>query len=177
MGIFKDKVDVIYRSDFDKTNKADIRTLVLEKNARDKHDKKIQKPVFEKLTNENYEGVTITQNEIKDFVLSTIEIPLKVGLFTFEAKFCWVRETNNKISSYFIKSGKSFLTDNYGFESDRPVTIYSNQSIGAIISNGAILKLKGSNMGSIKFDTNVKILNSGQDYIQVELEPGTFYFE
>ena len=31
-------------------------------------------------------------------------------------------------------------------------------------------------MGSIKFDTNVKILNSGQDYIQVELEPGTFYF-
>ena len=42
MGIFKDKVDVIYRSDFDKTNKADIRTLVLEKNARDKYDKKIR---------------------------------------------------------------------------------------------------------------------------------------
>jgi hypothetical protein len=42
MGFFKDKVDVIYRSDFDKRNKADIRTLVLEKNARDKYDKKIQ---------------------------------------------------------------------------------------------------------------------------------------
>ena len=42
MGIFKDKVHVIYRSDFDKKNKADIRTLVLEKNARDKYDKKIQ---------------------------------------------------------------------------------------------------------------------------------------
>ena len=42
MGIFKDKVDVIYRSDFDKINKADIRSLVLEKNARDKYDKKIQ---------------------------------------------------------------------------------------------------------------------------------------
>ena len=42
MGIFKDKVDVIYRSDFDKKNKADIRTLVLEKNAREKYDKKIQ---------------------------------------------------------------------------------------------------------------------------------------
>jgi hypothetical protein len=41
MGIFKDKIDVIYRSDFDKKNKADIRTLVLEKNARDKYDKKI----------------------------------------------------------------------------------------------------------------------------------------
>jgi hypothetical protein len=42
MRIFKDKVDVIYRSDFDKKNKADIRTLVLQKNARDKYDKKIQ---------------------------------------------------------------------------------------------------------------------------------------
>ena len=42
MGIFKDKVDVIYRSNFDKTNKTDIRSLVLEKNARDKYDKKIQ---------------------------------------------------------------------------------------------------------------------------------------
>jgi hypothetical protein len=41
MGIFKNKVDVIYRSGFDKTNKADIRTLVLEKNSRDKYDKKI----------------------------------------------------------------------------------------------------------------------------------------
>jgi len=46
MGIFKDKVDVIYRSDFDKTNKADIRTLVLEKNARDKYDKKIQNRII-----------------------------------------------------------------------------------------------------------------------------------
>jgi hypothetical protein len=45
MGIFKDKVDVIYRSDFDKKNKADIRILVLEKNARDKYDKKIQNRV------------------------------------------------------------------------------------------------------------------------------------
>jgi len=45
MGIFKDKVDVIYRSDFDKRNKADIRSLVLEKNARDKYDKKIQKRI------------------------------------------------------------------------------------------------------------------------------------
>jgi hypothetical protein len=42
MGIFKDNSEVFYRSDFDKTNKADIKTLVLEKNARDKYDKKIQ---------------------------------------------------------------------------------------------------------------------------------------
>ena len=46
MGFFKDKVDVIYRSDFDKTNKADIRTLVLEKNARDMHDKKIHNRII-----------------------------------------------------------------------------------------------------------------------------------
>ena len=46
MGIFKDKVDVIYRSDFDKKNKADIRTLVLEKNSRDRYDKKIHNRII-----------------------------------------------------------------------------------------------------------------------------------
>ncbi len=45
MGIFKDKVDVIYRSDFNK-KKADIRNLVLEKNSRDKYDKKIQNRII-----------------------------------------------------------------------------------------------------------------------------------
>jgi hypothetical protein len=42
MGIFKNNQDVVYRSDFDKKNRADIRTLILEKNARDEYDKKIQ---------------------------------------------------------------------------------------------------------------------------------------
>ena len=46
MGIFKDKIDVIYRSDFNKKNKVDIRNLVLEKNARDKYDKKIQNRII-----------------------------------------------------------------------------------------------------------------------------------
>ena len=45
MGIFKDKVDAIYRSDFNK-KKADIRNLVLEKNSRDKYDKKIQNRII-----------------------------------------------------------------------------------------------------------------------------------
>ena len=40
--MFNDNSEVFYRSDLDKKNKADIRTLVLEKNARDKYDKKIQ---------------------------------------------------------------------------------------------------------------------------------------
>lgn len=46
MGIFKDNPEIVYRSNFDKKNRADIRTLVLEKNARDKHDKKIQKRII-----------------------------------------------------------------------------------------------------------------------------------
>jgi hypothetical protein len=46
MWIFKDKVDVIYRSDFNKKNKADIRNLILEKNSRDKYDKKIQNRII-----------------------------------------------------------------------------------------------------------------------------------
>ena len=46
MGIFKNNSEVFYRSDFDKKNKADIRTLVLEKNSRDKYDKKINNRII-----------------------------------------------------------------------------------------------------------------------------------
>ena len=46
MEIFKNNQDVVYRSDFDKKNKADIRTLVLEKNARDQYDKKIHNRII-----------------------------------------------------------------------------------------------------------------------------------
>jgi hypothetical protein len=46
MGIFEDNSEVLYRSNFDKKNKADIRTLVLEKDARDMHDKKIQNRII-----------------------------------------------------------------------------------------------------------------------------------
>jgi hypothetical protein len=46
MGILKDNSEVFYRFDFDKKNKADIRTLVLEKNTRDKHDKKIHNRII-----------------------------------------------------------------------------------------------------------------------------------
>jgi hypothetical protein len=46
MGIFKDNPEVFYRSDFDKKNKADIRTLVLEKNSRDRYDKKIHNRII-----------------------------------------------------------------------------------------------------------------------------------
>ena len=46
MGIFKDNSEVFCRSDFDKKNKADIRTLVLEKNSRDRYDKKIHNRII-----------------------------------------------------------------------------------------------------------------------------------
>jgi hypothetical protein len=46
MGIFKNNSEVFYRSDFDKKNKTDIRTLVLEKNSRDKYDKKIHNRII-----------------------------------------------------------------------------------------------------------------------------------
>jgi hypothetical protein len=46
MGIFKNNLEVFYRSDFDKKNKADIRTLVVEKNSRDKYDKKFHNRII-----------------------------------------------------------------------------------------------------------------------------------
>ena len=46
MGIFKDNSEVFYLSDFDKKNKADIRTLVLDKNSKNKYDKKIHNRII-----------------------------------------------------------------------------------------------------------------------------------
>lgn len=60
MGIFKDNSEVFYRSDFDKKNKADIRTLVLEKNARDMHDKKIYNRIILALIFCLVVGLTLT---------------------------------------------------------------------------------------------------------------------
>jgi len=60
MGNFKDNSEVFYRSDFDKKNKADIKTLVLEKNARDKHDKKIHNRIILALIFCLIAGLTLT---------------------------------------------------------------------------------------------------------------------
>ena len=60
MGNFKDNSEVFYRSDFDKKNKADIRTLVLEKNARDMHDKKIHNRIILALIFCLIAGLTLT---------------------------------------------------------------------------------------------------------------------
>lgn len=60
MGIFKDNSEVFYRSDFDKKNKADIRTLVLEKNSREKHDKKIHNRIIIALIFCLVVGLTLT---------------------------------------------------------------------------------------------------------------------
>jgi hypothetical protein len=46
MDFFKKYSEVLYRFNFDKKNKVDIRTLIIEKNSRDKYDKKFHNRII-----------------------------------------------------------------------------------------------------------------------------------
>jgi hypothetical protein len=48
---------------------------------------------------------------------------------------------------------------------------------GVIISGGAKVKLTGPGIESVQFDPAVQILSTGNNYIEVQLNEGTFYFK
>ena len=95
---------------------------------------------------------------------------------TFSGKSTVSRALNSTNIFYFIRQGNKFGQGRVGFESDTPISIYSRGLEGVIISDGAKVNLKGAGMESIQFDSSVEILNSGVDFIEVQLPEGTFYF-
>ena len=65
------------------------------------------------------------------------------------------KKKSNTLTSFFVKSGTNYLDNGIGFESDNPVTIYIKGSNGIVISDGATLRLKGSLLSRVSFDSNV----------------------
>jgi hypothetical protein len=63
-----------------------------------------------------------------------------------------------------------------GFESDSPVSIYVKGTEGVIISEGAIIKLKGAGMGNVQFGSGVTAVSSGTDFIEVQISAGEVRF-
>ena len=80
------------------------------------------------------------------------------------------------MNSFFVESGTNFSHNNFGFESDSPVTIYVKDSKGLIISKGAKVKLNGSNFSSASFEGSVKVISQSENHIEVELGSGNFKF-
>ncbi|MCK5470312.1 MAG: hypothetical protein KAI99_17440, partial [Cyclobacteriaceae bacterium] len=95
---------------------------------------------------------------------------------TFYGKSTVSRSLNSTNVFYFVRQGNKFDQGGVGFESDTPISIYSRGNDGVIISDGAKVRLDGAGMGSVKFDSSVEVLNSGVNFIEVQLPEGTFYF-
>ena len=86
------------------------------------------------------------------------------------------KKKDNK-PSFFVKSGTSFLDNGVGFEADNPLTIYVNGTKGIVITEGATLKLNGSALAGVNFDSNVTVKSSSVDHIEVVLEKGQYKFQ
>jgi hypothetical protein len=100
------------------------------------------------------------------------------GDINYQAEFCLSRKAGQATSFYLVRKGTYFSANNVGFESDNPVTIYAMGNEGVIISEGSgKVKLSGPGIESVQFDPAVQILSTGNNYIEVQLNEGTFYFK
>ena len=136
----------------------------------------VSKPNFEKIQSDNFDGIKFSVNSYTDYIISTKKKSVEVDTFSASGDFIWCRKKSDNVNSFFVDSGTYFSHNNFGFESDSPVTIYLKDSKGVIISKGAKIKLNGSNFSSISFDSTVKVLSQSENYIEVELGSGTFKF-
>lgn len=100
-----------------------------------------------------------------DALLQTMDLEVKAGM-------ALVRESG----FWFVNDGTWFSSSGAGFESDAPVTLYMNDNKGAIVSSGATIKLTGNGMNALQFEPSVEVIGSGDNYIEIKLTSGTFYF-
>ena len=132
---------------------------------------------IESLWLSHFDGIKFSVNSYTDYIISSKKKSVEVDTFSASGDFIWCRKKSDNINSFFVDSGTYFShNNNFGFESDSPVTIYLKDSKGVIISKGAKIKLNGSNFSSISFDSTVKVLSQSENHIEVELGSGTFKF-
>ena len=141
------------------------------------HNPLVSKPSFQKIDAQDFDGVQFSQGTVKDYLIASHNSSVNVDGMSFAGALCWVRKTENALSSFFVKSGTSFLDKGKGFESNQPLTLYWNGSKCNIITDGAVLKLMGSALAKVRFEGSVKVLSTTENYIEVELTKGNYSFQ
>jgi hypothetical protein len=141
------------------------------------HNHLVSKPDFEKFSSNQFEGIKFSQGTFTDYLISTNNKLVEFDNSSFMGHYCWARGKDKVVSSFFVKSGTSFLNNDFGFESDSPLTIYVKGSKGVVISEGSTLKLKGSSFSGVKFDKNINVKRTSDGFIEVELPKGKFKFQ
>jgi hypothetical protein len=164
------RLESIYETDI--TGKLNLVTIIFP------HDFSHQKPSMTRVTGEDYSGGRIDHSgSLTDIILETSGEKAYVHQeITFKGKALIVRELNHENTFYFIRKGTELDHNGVGFTSDTPVSIYSKNNNGAIVSEGAKVILNGSSMHTMKFDPPVEILNSDDNFVEIQLPEGTVQF-
>lgn len=141
------------------------------------HSTTVEKADFQKITSEDFHGVIADRGKVSDFIFESMaDKEIQNNEITFFADFCVVRKQQKKVEFYFAINGKKLDAGKVGFESDNPVTIYARGSEGAVVTGGATLKLIGQGIKNVQFTPSINVVNSGSDFVEVELGEGTYYF-
>jgi hypothetical protein len=141
-------------------------------------DLNVAKPGAARITAEGVTGGTVDHgNNVKDVILeSANDKKYTAAGVDFFGKAILARSTAAANTFYFARHATEFLRGTVGFESDSPVSIYVKGTEGVIISEGAIIKLKGAGMGNVQFGSGVTAVSSGTDFIEVQISAGEVRF-
>ena len=136
------------------------------------------KPFIQRIDESGFSGAKITHgtNATDVIIESSGEQEQSYESISFVGKSMISRYQDQNNSFYFIRKGTFFNQNGFGFQSENPVSIFVVGHNGVIISNGTPLTLNGPGADRISFNTNVTILDSGEQFIKVEIPAGEVRF-
>jgi len=160
------------RYNVDGNGKLNLVTVILPHNA------SITKPTFSRVSDANYTGSGIDHGSgVVDLAIeSTGDQEFANGNVSANGKSLVVRSISGTNHFYFVRHGTKFDEVGVGFESDAPVSIYAKGKDGVIFSEGAKIKLMGEGMNTVNFVPAATIIDSGADFIEVQLPAGETRF-
>ena len=137
-----------------------------------------KKPQFARISETGYSGSSITRdNMIIDIVLqSTGDAEVVHGDISFLGKSMVSRSLNADNLFYFVRHGSKFNMASTGFESDAPISIQAQGKEGVIVSQGATVRLNGTGMNSVSFTPSATVIDSGDNFIEVQIPAGEIRF-
>ena len=165
------RLEVIY--DLDTKGNRNIATVLFPYNASN------AKADFQKLSGEDFNGCSISQGSVVDFVYeSSSNTSIQSEEIDYRGDFCLARNVENSTVFYLVKNGHLFSANKVGFQSDGLITVYARGNEGVIISAGsATVILYGPGIENVQFEPAVQILGSGNDFINIQLSEGIFNFQ
>ena len=142
------------------------------------YDGSHSKPSISRIEAADYSGCSIDHGSgIQDILLeSGGGQELMHDPTVFNGIMLAARNEDSANQFYFVKQGTKFEHGITGFESDGPISIYSRGNYGVILSQGVTVTLKNQGIENVVFTPTVTVVDSGTNFIQVQLPSGEVKF-